>query len=699
MPATSKAEESVVYEFGSFRLDVHERLLLRADAPLALTPKAFELLVALVARHGRLVTKEELFQEVWAGSFVEEGNLSQNIYTLRKVLGESAPEQTFIETVPKQGYRFVAPVRVLSPEEVAPAEPADDAHVTGDAAADDPHRSQPPAHAPTTAAEAPSEPPHLIHVTLSPPTASVPQPAPAAAARPQRRWLHGLALAALLLFAAAVGVALWRWRAAQRASAPAIKAIAVLPFKPLGAESNDELLGLGMADATIIKLSKLPQLSVLPTSAVYKYTGREHEPLAIGRELNVDAVLDGTVQHAGERVRVTVQLLRLADGRTLWAGKFDEQFTDIFTVQDSLSAQVAQVLAPQLTGEAKGNLTKRYTNNTEAYEAYLRGLYFWNKRSEEGLRRSIEYFGEAVRYDPNYALAYAGLADSYALVGFYGYDQIMPLPAAYEQARAAALKALALDGTLAEAHTAMAQLKLFHERDYAEGERELQRALALNPNYATAHQRYSIFLLEQGRLAEAAQAATRAHELDPLSAVINYNAGRILYLQRQYDRAAEFCHKGLEIDPTMTQPVITLALVAQQQGRYDEAVTLLEKADTQAASAGHAAVLEALGCAYAAAGRRDEAQRVLAELQQLAQQNDGLRFSLALVHAQLGDHDRAFQLLEERAPHWQTPPFPLLFDPRFDSLRADPRYQQFLTRYHFDQRIERAAYQSDSRMT
>jgi tetratricopeptide (TPR) repeat protein len=424
---------------------------------------------------------------------------------------------------------------------------------------------------------------------------------------------------------------------------------------------------------------------VLPTSAVYKYTGREHDPIAIGRELNVDAVLDGTVQHADGRVRVTVQLLRLADGRTLYGGKFDEQFTDIFTVQKSISAQVAQVLAPQLTGEAKGNLTKRYTNNTEAYEAYVRGLYFWNKRSEEGLRRGIEYFTEAIRLDPNYALAHAALADSYALVGFYGYAQIMPMQESYERGRAAALRALALDSSLAEAHTALAQLKVSYERDYAEGERELQRALALNPSYATAHQRYSILLLEQGRLAEAAQEIARAHELDPLSAVINYNMGRVRYLQRNYEEAARYCRKALETDPSLTQPLITLALIAQQQTRYDEAIAQLEQLKTATTGTGYPAVLEALGCAYAAAGRRTEAERVIAELQELARENDGILFSLALVHAAQGDNDRALQLLEERAPHWQTPPFPLLFDPRFDNLRADPRYQEFLARHHFDQ--------------
>ncbi len=698
MPATSKAEQGLVYEFGAFRLDVHERLLLRGATHVALTPKAFELLVVLVGRRGRLVTKEELFQEVWAGSFVEEGNLTQNIYTLRKTLGEGAGEQTFIETVPKQGYRFVAPVRVVTHE--APPDPHieaaghEDTHAhaavdTGELPAR--HYDE---HVQTTSDELAVEPAqNLIHLSLTDPharafaTSDAARPAHRTHASTPRRRTWPYALTALLVFAACAFAALgmWRWRTAQVRPAPAIRSIAVLPFKPLGAESQDELLGLGMADATIIKLSKLPQLSVLPTSAIYKFTDREHEPLVIGRELGVDAVLDGTVQHAGERVRVTVQLLRLSDGRTLWAGKFDEQFTDIFTVQDSISAQVAQVLAPQLTGADKEHLTKRYTNNTEAYEAYVRGLYFWNKRSEDGLRRSIEYFSEAIRLDPNYALAHAGLADSYALVGFYGYDQIMPMRESYERARAAALRALALDGSLAEAHTALAQLKVYYERNYDEAERALQRAITLNPNYATAHQRYSILLLERGRLGEAAQEIMRAHELDPLSAVINYNTGRVHYLQRHYDDAAAYCRKALETDPSLPQPLITLALIAQQQGRADEAVAQLEKLKTQTTAAGYSTVLEALGCAYAAAGRQTDAQRVVTELETLARDNDGILFSLALVHAQLGNLDRAFALLEERAAHWQVPPFPLLFDPRFDQLRADPRYTEFLQRHKFNQ--------------
>ncbi|HEX8071824.1 MAG TPA: winged helix-turn-helix domain-containing protein [Pyrinomonadaceae bacterium] len=698
MPAMSKAEEGAVYEFNSYRLDVHERLLLRDGAPVQLTPKAFELLVALVARGGRLVTKEELFQEVWAGNFVEEGNLTQNIYTLRKVLGEGAPEQTFIETVPKQGYRFVAPVRVVTPPAESQPTEAAAGHTTEQPAAaaehawpaaQDPHVTAQPATEAGPHDTASGAAQQLIHLSLTEPPAEAQAPVVAV---PRRRARFFWPVLLLLALVAGGGAALWRWRAAHTQMRPlTVRSIAVLPFRPLGTEGNDELLGLGMADATIIKLSRVPQLSVLPTSAIYKYTERSQDPLTIGRELGVDAVLDGTVQHAGERVRVTFQLLRLADGKALQGGKFDERFTDIFTVQDSLSEQVAQVLAPQLTGEAKSNLVKRYTNNTEAYEAYVRGLYFWNKRTPDGLSRGIEYFSTAIKLDPNYALAHAGLADAYALVGFYNYEQIASLQETYEKGRAAALRALALDPSLAEAHTALAQIKVFYERDDEGAEQELKRALALNPNYATAHHRYSLFLLEQGRLGEAAQEIMRAHELDPLSAVISYNAGRVLYLQRRYDEARDYCRKALETDTNMLQPFITLALIAQQERRYDVAISELERLKPNALGTGYPAVLEALGCAYAAAGRRAEAARVIAELQGLAAQNDGIRFSLALVHAQLGELDRAFALLEERAPHWRVPPFPLLFDPRFDDLRADPRYADFLRRHEFDQKLARAA--------
>jgi TolB-like protein len=266
-----------------------------------------------------------------------------------------------------------------------------------------------------------------------------------------------------------------------------VNSIAVLPFKPLGTEGSDEVLGLGMADALITKLSNLRKIVVRPTSAVLKYTGPGHDPLAVGRELSVDSVLDGKIQKLGDRVRVTVQLVRVRDGLPLWAEKFDEQFTSIFAVEDSISEQVTKALVLKLTGEEKKQLSKHYTESPEAYQLYLKGRYFWNKRAAEDLEKSIKFFEQAIGKDPNYALAYAGLADAYSVLA----NTPLPQRDAMSKAKAAAMKALELDDTLAEAHTSLALVKMSYDWDWPGAEREFKRALELNPNYATAHHWYA----------------------------------------------------------------------------------------------------------------------------------------------------------------------------------------------------------------
>lgn len=454
--------------------------------------------------------------------------------------------------------------------------------------------------------------------------------------------------------------------------------IAVLPFKPLGAESADELLGLGMADATISKLSNLQQLPVLPTSAVFKYTGREHDPLAVGRELGVDAVLDGTVQHADERVRVTVQLISLREGRTLWSAKFDEQFTNIFAVQDSISEQVARALALQLTPDEKKHLTKRYTENTEAYQSYLMGLYFWNKRTKDGLTKAIDHFQQAIERDANYALAYAGLADSYHLIVYYGY-QNSSQEEVYKKAQAAATKALELDETLAEAHTAMAMIQQNYERDAAASEKSLKRALALNPSYATAHQRYAWVLLGSGRLDEAISEMRRAQQLDPVSLTINAALGSMYNFARRYDEAVTQLQRTLMMDPNFSLARYNLGLAYAHKGMYEEAVKEFQKSKELDPDSTDA--LEALGYVYAVTGRKNEARKVLAELQLMAKQREVSRYNIALIYAALGQKEQAFEWLEKAAADRSLETIYLRFDPQLDVLKADPRFNEFLRRH------------------
>lgn len=452
--------------------------------------------------------------------------------------------------------------------------------------------------------------------------------------------------------------------------------IAVLPFKPLGSQSQDEHLGLGVTDALIAKFGRLQPLAVRPTSAVLKYAGKSYDPAAVGGELGVDAVLEGTVQKVDGRVRVIVQLINVHDGQPLWAERFDEPFTDVFAVQDAISEQVARALKLKLTADERQRLAKRYTENPEAYQDYARGLFFRGKRTEDGLTRSIAYFKQALEKDSRYALAWAGLADAYAVSGYLN-SQTLPAQEAYGQAQAAALKALELDNTLAEAHAALSVVKAYHDHDLRGAEAAARQAIALQPNYATGRQRLSIYLRDQGRLEEALAAILRAQELDPLSLTIGSNLAYIHYLRRDYERAVAQCRKVLEIEPDYFQTLIALGMTYEQQQKYEEAIAVLSKAREQNRGQNgiYLNTLETLGHAYASAGRRAEAEQILAELSTIPAQAGDREYYSALIRAGLGETGKVFALLERSSASWRTPPVALMLDPRFERLRADARYQ------------------------
>lgn len=426
------------YEFGLFRLDAEERLLFRASEVVPLTPKVLDTLLVLIENRGRLLEKDALMNAVWPDTFVEECSLAQNISLLRKALGEEPGGRQYIETLPKRGYRFMAEVR----------EVRDD----GGAFLLQRHTNS---QILIEEEETESSTEHEDSSSLTPPSTS---------------WLLGwkrYAVITCIVFSLVATLYFWQARSRQAETGLAVNSIAVLPFKTLGTQSEPELLGLGMTDALILRLAQLDEVSVLPTSSVFKYMDSEGDALAIGRELGVDAVLDGTVQRSGERVRVTAQLIRLRDGKTLWVGKFDEQVSDIFVVQDSVSQQLAHALTLKVANYDKQLLKKRFTENAEAYELYTMGLYFWNKRTAEGLTKAIEYFKQATRKDPNYALAYASLADSYMLMGHYGFGN-MTKAEVLANVKAAAVKAIELDPTLAEAQAEMGVVKVL-EGDYKIG--------------------------------------------------------------------------------------------------------------------------------------------------------------------------------------------------------------------------------------
>lgn len=645
------------YEFGSFRLDNINHELLRDGQLVPLTRKALEMLTLLVQHRGRVLEKDELLQRLWAETIVEEANLTQNIYLLRKALGQCARRQSYIETIPKRGYRFIADVKEiwLNDIESEGALGEESGAVVKEAG-------------------------KLQKQKPSLPAAIYARPTTPISHRKQRQLLSVMVALTICIFGSLADMSL-KNKKNEVGATQAIKSIAVLPFKPIGAESGDAHLGLGMTDATITKLSALQQFSVLPTSAIFKFADAAYELSPIGRELGVDAVLEGTVQRAEDRVRVTVRLTGVEDNQLLWAEQFDAHFTDVFAVQDAVSEQVASALKLKLTNEEKQHLAKRYTQNPKAYEAYARGLYFWNKRTEAELKRSIEYFEEAIRIDPQYALAYASLADAYCLIGYYRFGTLSQ-EEAYKRTKAAALKAIEIDDRIAEAHIALAHVKE-HARDLAGAESEFRYAISLSPHHATAHHRYAIFLIFRGRIDEAYHEAQQAQKLDPVSIATNANLALILIYKRDFEQAEAYCKKALEITPDSVYPHLYLGMIYELKDLRDDAFASYKKALEIAPRQGnpYRIALEFYGYACAATNRADEAHQIISELNGYAEQTNDYLFGVAMIHAKLGEADQAFGLLEECARLWPSEVYKLRFDPRIEAVRSDPRYLELMKRY------------------
>jgi DNA-binding winged helix-turn-helix (wHTH) protein/TolB-like protein/Tfp pilus assembly protein PilF len=457
------------------------------------------------------------------------------------------------------------------------------------------------------------------------------------------------------------------------AEAPHIRSLAVLPFQSISPEPS--YLGLGMADVLINRMGTLSEISVRPISAVRKFSDAAPDPLTAGRELGVDLVLDGNIQRDGDRVRVTVQLHRLKDGASLWSGKFDQASGDLFALEDSIAGQVADGLLLNLTVGERSRLVKRYTENGEAWQAYLRGRYFWNRRTPEAHQKAIEEFGQATRIDPRYALAYAGLADAYVLLGSNP-NRLLSRTDAIAKGRAAALKSLELDGDLAEAHTSLAFILMHYDWKCAEAEKEFQRALALNPSYATAYQWHALNLLVTGHPDDAVKELKKAEALDPLSLIIGADLAEMYnYVGRSREAEGE-ARRVLELDPTFLQARCWLAYALTAERRYDEAAAGLDGGEM--VDDGYR--LATLGYVYASAGRRAEARGALERLIRLARGDYGLAFNVATVYASMGDMERALPWLETAFTERSGPLLLLNVVPQFSGVRSDPRFRAFTAR-------------------
>jgi TolB-like protein/DNA-binding winged helix-turn-helix (wHTH) protein/Tfp pilus assembly protein PilF len=618
-----------LYTFGSFRLDPRERLLFCSGKPVPLSPKAFELLLLLVTNAGHLIEKDDLIRQLWPDTFVEEGSLVKHVYLLRKALAQGENGTEYIETVPKIGYRFLA--KVIDGLGTVPAA--------------DLSASRRPVHRAITSSRRRAM---LLSV--------------------------GLVLLAAFVLAQSRGWIHWSLRKTQLS----IRSIAVLPLENVSGDPTQEYFADGMTDQLITDLGKIGELRVVSRTSAMQYKGVRKSLPQIGRELNVDAVIEGSVQRSGSRVRITAQLVQASTDKHLWAEKYDGDIRDVLQLQDEVASAIVDQIRIKLTPQERALLSSSQVVDPQAHEAYLKGLYLWNERSPEGLQKAIEYFNQAIRKDPDYALAYAGLADVYGVLSDH---DVLPPGEAYPKAKAAVLKALAIDDTLGEAHTCLAWIEEGYDWDAQRAEKEFQRAIQLNPNYATAHYRYSRLLYDQGRLDESVREAQRAVELDPIGVATTSNLGDVYYYARRYNEAIQQHRKAAGLHPGASEPHQGLFLDYLAEGMYAGSIAeaqrwLIVSVSGEKSSADAAAAIRRID----SAGYR-EALRVLIS-QAIAQRKVAYASAawIAILCARRGDEDKALDWLEQAYGDRDDTLPSMKVEPAFDMLRSNPRFQEVLRR-------------------
>jgi len=684
------ANNNIKYiDFSDFRLDLKNERLLIAGKPSALTHKAFQTLRLLVENRGRVVEKDEIFSKLWSDSFVEETNLTQYIYVLRKTLASASRGESLIETIPRRGYRFNGVVReVIEPESetgyyvsgmkssndvlALPDEIFDqDKLLDGNFSCGDALKTFETGKEFGIIAEQDENlqtAPKLKQNTIF-------------SIRHHRVYLYSGLIIFLLSAAVVTGYYLSRFKKQNYQTKP--KSIAVLPFRPIGDESRNDKLGLGMADAIIVRLSQQKETPVRPTSAIFRFTDPSNKAAQqAGRELGVDAVLEGTVQCENDRIRVSVQMLNVEDGKSLWADSFNEKFTDIFAVQDAISAKVTRQLSLNLNHGDNPAAAPRETTSIEAYQAYLLGVYFWNTRTDDGLRKAVQYFNRAIEIDPQYAEAYAGLADTYNMQIIYRYE---PREEAGRKAKEAALTALELNEKVAQAHIALSQVQLYLEKDYRAARRSLERAIELAPFNATARLRYGWVLLRAGQIEDAVREMRLGQEYDPLSAVNNAALCGMLIFNRNYDEAISFCDRAEELNPKAPTVSHSRAIARFLRGEREKAILELEtytKANTD--SAGELGVL---GYFYAQIGDTRKAVQIIEVLQRQVQKTPMFYNDLAVISYSLGRKKEAFEFLEKSIENGSFTNL-ALFDPTFDEIKADPLYEELIKKKNYKDQIE-----------
>ena len=626
-----------LYEFGTFRLDVAERLLSCEGERVPLSEKAFDTLCVLVRRGNHLVRKDELLNEVWPDAIVEENNLDKNISLLRQVLGERSGKGKFIETVRGHGFRFVPEVRQIEEDG------------TG---------------------KLPSKEAIAVAESLLP---TEPKPTNTTPTEPETRTLRTrflLAATVALVVVGVIGIYVW-----QRSSLnTTTKTIAVLPFKSLIAEERDEALELGMADALISKLSEAEEITVRPLSAVRRYDSPDQDSITAGRQLNVEAVLDGSLQTSGDRIRVIARLVRVSDGKQLWASQLEEKFTDIFRVQDSISERVATALKIRLTNKENS----RHTDNVEAYELYMKGRLHSLRLTRAETDKAVAYFQQAIELDRSYALPYLGLANAYlpmALTSGLPAWQVVP------KAKEATLRAVEIDPGNSEGYVTLGLISFWYEWDWQAAEKHYQRALDLDPKSAEAHFAYAHLLSNSGRHERALAEIKLARELDPLSLRTNAEEGQIFFFAKDYDNALDRLKKTIDLDPNFWLSHLFISRVYTEKGMHSDALAEAKKAaELSGNSQSHAYRAYAL----AKWGKLSEARAVLAELLKSSTETYVPPYNIALAYNAVGEREKALDYLEKGFSERDVRMVFLKVEPQWDSLRSEPRFLDLIKRMRIE---------------
>lgn len=643
-----------ILHFGVFEVDLKACEIRKHGVRLKLSEQPFQVLAVLLESPGEIVTRDDLRSRLWPGdTFVDfDHGLNNAVMRLREVLGDSSENPRFVETIPRRGYRFIAPVAGHFPSGKFQSQIRNG----------------------------------LAPVPVEEPDSAEPLPEDVRSDPAGRRWqptARFLIVGTAILLACVVGATvLYRYRRAGASEIlpPHNKSLVVLPLENLSGDKDQEYFADGMTDDLIANLAKIHSLRVISRSTAMTYKAT-HKPLSqIASELNVDAVVEGTVLRVGDRVRITAELVQVSTDRHLWADTYEGQLGDILALQNRVSSAIVNEIRINLTPEDQKRLAKNPAVAPEAYENYLKGRYYWNKRSDENLTRAIGYFEDATRQAPNYSLAYAGLADCYAIISAEIFGTMSAEQAA-PKAKAAALRALELDPTLAEAETSLATVSFNYDWDWGAAAAGFAKAIKDNPSYATAYQRYSLYLMAMGRPDDSVEQINKARELDPLSISINFSLGWRFYMARQYDRAIQQLRDTLEMDPSYELPHLVLGLSYAKKGDFGLAIPELRKAVEL--SHGTPLMTSALANAYARSGNVAEAQRLLAELSSESKQQYVSPYYFAVVYVGLGKPEEAIDWLEKAFSDRSNGLVFLKAEPGLDDLRSNPRFVALQQKLNF----------------